>query len=46
MAFSIKNIQNIRMVLFCIILLFFVSAISAQVKDTINGTVTDSVSKY
>ena len=42
MAFSIKNIPNTRSVLFCIVFSFFVSAVSAQVKDTINGVVTDS----
>ena len=44
MAFSIKNILSARLVLFCIIFPFFVSAVSAQVKDTINGVVTDSAS--
>jgi hypothetical protein len=44
MAFSIKNILSARLVLFCIVFSFFVSAISAQVKDTINGVVTDSAS--
>ncbi|MGB7567011.1 MAG: T9SS type A sorting domain-containing protein, partial [Chitinivibrionales bacterium] len=44
MAFSITNTFKARMVLCCIALSFFVWTVSAQVLDTINGTVTDSAS--
>ncbi len=44
MAFSITNTFRARVALCCIALSFFISAISAQVTDTINGTVTDSAS--